>query len=135
MPQKTDTRIERLELVPPFTPNSIRDAAGVGTIIVTSFRPLAFLPLRAQWVARITEFELNHHFADVQQKGPFKRWNHRHEFAPETREGIPGTLVRDVIDYEIGFGPLGTLANSLFIAREMRSTFAERQKTLPQLLA
>src|SRR4029077_19823278 len=82
-------------------------AAGVGSTIVTSFRVFPFLPLRAQWIARITEFEWNHYFADVQDKGPFKSWRHRHEFMAETRDGIRGTLVRDVIDYEVGFGVPG----------------------------
>lgn len=60
-------------------------------MIVTSFRLFPFLPLRAQWIAGITEFEWNHHFADLQQKGPFKHWHHRHEFLAETRQGIGGT--------------------------------------------
>ena len=102
---------------------------------MTSFRLFPFLPLGAQWIARITEFEWNHHFADVQQKGPFKRWHHRHEFLPETRDGIGGTLVRDVIEYDVGFGPLGALANALFIERQMRDVFAQRQKSLPALLS
>lgn len=109
--------------------------AGIGSIITTSFQPFPWLSLRRLWVAAITEFEWNHHFADVQQKGPFQRWHHRHEFLPEARNGLNGTLVRDLIEYEVGFGPLGALANSLFIARQMRHTFAERQKVLPQLLA
>jgi ligand-binding SRPBCC domain-containing protein len=54
---------------------------------VTSFRPLSVLGAHAQWIASITEFEWNHHFADVQQKGPFKQWSHRHEFLAETRRG------------------------------------------------
>jgi len=138
MPAATQTRIDELHLVaPPPTPDSVASprAAGVGTVIVTSFRVFPFLPLRAQWIARITEFEWNHHFADVQQKGPFKRWHHRHEFLHDARDGIDGTLVRDVIEYEVGFGPLGALANALFIERQMRATFAERQRVLPVLLS
>src|SRR5438270_9953493 len=80
------------------------NTAGVGSTIVTSFRVFSFLPIRAQWIARITEFEKNHYFADVQDKGPFKSWHHRHELREETRESIKRTLVRDVIDYEVGFG-------------------------------
>jgi hypothetical protein len=53
----------------------------------------------------------------------------------ETPNGVSGALVRDIIKYEGGFGPMGTLANSLFIARQMRQTFAARQKILAQLLA
>jgi ligand-binding SRPBCC domain-containing protein len=140
MPKATDTRLDQLHLAPP-PPSQNRDsvvsprAAGVGTVIVTSFRLLPFLPLRAQWIARITAFEWNHYFEDVQQKGPFEQWHHRHEFLAEMREGVSGTLVRDMIEYEIGFGPLGALANSLFIERQMRRTFAQRQQKLPQLLS
>jgi ligand-binding SRPBCC domain-containing protein len=138
MPDATQTRIDELHLVPPpQSPDSVEypGTAGVGTIIVTSFRLFPFLPLRAPWIARIVEFDWNHFFADVQQKGPFKKWHHRHEFLPETRNGVDGTLVSDVIEYEVGYGPLGVMANSLFIGRQMRRTFAERQKILPRLLA
>jgi ligand-binding SRPBCC domain-containing protein len=136
MPSETATRVHQLDLVAPPSPDleSSPYAAGAGSVIVTSFRLLSFLPLRAQWIARITEFEWNHYFADVQQKGPFARWRHRHEFAPETRRGVAGTLVRDVIEYEVGFGPLGALFNTLFIERQMRRVFAQRQKRLPDLL-
>jgi ligand-binding SRPBCC domain-containing protein len=121
--------------VPPPPPDSTGDkAAGVGSTIVTSFRLFPFLPVRAQWIARITEFEWNHYFADVQDKGPFKRWHHRHEFRAEAREGMAGTLVRDVIDYEVGFGFLGAIANALLVRRQMQTTFARRQQTLPALL-
>jgi hypothetical protein len=47
---------------------------------------------------------------------------------------VIGTLVRDGIDYEVGFGFLGTLANELLVRRKMERTFAERQQTLPRLL-
>ncbi len=139
MPPETQTRIERMQLVQPApspdrNTTSVRHPAGVGSIITTSFQPFRFLPLRREWIAAITEFEWNHHFADVQQKGPFQRWHHRHEFMEEARQGMNGTLVRDLIEYEVGFGPLGALANSLFIEQQMRQTFAERQKILPQLL-
>jgi ligand-binding SRPBCC domain-containing protein len=137
MPASTETRIDELHRVPPPPPpNSVAYpyTAGVGTVIVTSFRLFPFLPLRAQWIARITEFEWNHYFADLQETGPFKRWHHRHEFLHETRDRISGTLVRDVIEYEVGFGPLGALANSFFIEGQMRRTFAQRQQILPQLL-
>ncbi len=138
MPTAMDARLDRLELVSPTPiPGSVASphAAGVGTIIVTSFRMFRFLPVRAQWIARITEFEWNHHFADVQQKGPFKRWHHRHEFVAETRQDVSGSLVRDVIEYEVGFGPLGALANALFIERQLRHAFAGRQNVLPKLLS
>jgi ligand-binding SRPBCC domain-containing protein len=138
MPASSHTRLDHLHLVPPAPSphaSAAPQAAGVGTVIETSFRPFPFLTLRVPWIARITEFEWNHHFADIQEKGPFKRWHHRHEFLSETRNGVSGTLVRDGIDYEVGFGPLGMIANALFVERQMRRTFAQRQKVLHQLLS
>jgi ligand-binding SRPBCC domain-containing protein len=138
MPASSSTKLIALNRMPAPAPppGSAGDkAAGVGSTIATSFRVFPFLPLRAQWIARITEFEWNHYFADVQDRGPFQSWHHRHEFRAEARAGVVGTLVRDVIDYEVGFGFLGAMANALFVRRQMQSTFAQRQQTLPKLLA
>lgn len=137
MPSASGTRLLSVDRIAPPTSIGIVDnkAAGVGSTLVTSFLVLPFLPTRQKWIARITEFEWNHYFADVQQKGPFKSWHHRHEFAASPKDGVPGTTIRDVIDYEIGFGPLGQVADALFVRRQMENTFRERQAKLPQLLA
>lgn len=136
MPPKTGTQILELKLVPP--PNSqIADSsalAGVGSEIVTSFRILPLLPITARWTALITEFEWNHHFADIQKKGPFKSFHHRHEFRAETRNGMNGTIVRDLIDCEVGFGLVGAAAMRLFVTRELRKAFLYRQRALVKLL-
>lgn len=132
MPSASATRLIALNRVAPPGINS-SSAAGVGSTIVTTFRTFPFLPLRTTWIARITEFEWNHYFADVQDKGPFKHWHHRHELVAQHRDSAPGTLVRDVIDHELGFGWLGALASPM-IRRQMESTFRERQKKLPSLL-
>jgi len=50
---------------------------------------------------------------------------HRHEFASESRNGLGGTIVRDVIEYEIGFGFLSALAQRLFVSRQLRRTSAK----------
>jgi len=139
MPEASGTRLILLNRMPPppVPPPAVSSdkAAGVGSTIVTSFRVLPFLPFRARWIARITEFEWHRYFADVQDSGPFKAWHHRHEFAAETREGVSGTLVRDVIDYEVGLSWLGAIADAPFIRRLMENTFAQRQIALPKLLS
>jgi ligand-binding SRPBCC domain-containing protein len=140
MPPSAETRIERVYLMPPppapashsFRP--LRTLAGVGSEVVTSFRLAPPLAFRGRWIARITEFEWDHHFADIQAQGPFASWLHRHEFAPEVRNNVNGTLVRDRIEYEIGFGILGRIAQSVFVERQMNATFAYRQKVLERLL-
>lgn len=137
MPAASATQLVALhrEPAPVAQDGSFGEAAGMGSTIVTSFRIFPLLPIRARWIARITEFEWNHHFADVQDKGPFKSWHHRHEFLTEARGEVAGTLISDVIDYEVGFGVVGAVANALFVRRQMERTFAQRQQTLPKLLA
>lgn len=142
MPPETQTKVEGFQLVAPPPPPSrnlnpveVHHTAGTGSIIDTSVRPFRWLSWRRKWTAAITEFAWNHHFADMQQKGPFKRWHHRHEFLEDNRNGFNGTLVRDVIEYEVGFGLLGALANSLFIERRICKVFAHRQKVLPKLFS
>ena len=140
MPPENGTELVRLNLIPPpdsrrgrpLQPASANQGplAGAGSEVVTSFRVLPFLPLRARWIALIAEFEWNHHFADTQKKGPFKSFLHRHQLRTEVRDGIEGTVVCDQIDYEVGWGWLGEWANKLFIRRQMRRTFAYRQQGL-----
>jgi ligand-binding SRPBCC domain-containing protein len=132
MPPQLQARIVELRLKPPVEDENSQ-LAGVGSEIVTSFR-LPIVPLRYEWIARITEFEWNHHFADDQAKGPFKSFHHRHEFVAADREGVSGTLVQDVIDLEVGFGLFGVIAEGLFIRRQLRQTFQYRQQTLEKLL-
>jgi ligand-binding SRPBCC domain-containing protein len=138
MPPQSGTRIEKLNLVPPepgpATVSAWNLLAGVSSEIITSFRVAPFLPIRQIWVARITEFAWNHHFADIQVRGPFKSWRHRHELTPKVRDGVPGTVLRDRIEYEIGFGFVGVIAQTLFVRRQMKATFTYRQTVLEELL-
>jgi len=136
MPPATGTNLLELKLIPP--PGAAADGpalAGVGSQIITSFRVSPYLFVRAEWIAEITEFEWNHHFADEQRRGPFKLFHHRHELAAEIRDSVRGTTVRDVITYDVGFGGLGKLLDKLFIRRQMQKTFAYRQKQLSIILS
>ncbi len=108
--------------------------AGVGTEITLSVRLLPPLPLRTAWVARIVEFEPGHHFADVQVKGPFRHWRHRHGFEPAPLAGADGTIVQDDLEYDVGFGVLGDALGRGFVADRIRRTFEERQRRLEDLL-
>jgi ligand-binding SRPBCC domain-containing protein len=132
MPPDSATRIVELNLSP--LSRQGHDLAGPGTEVITSFRPIPFLFFRAKWTALITDVEWNHHFADVQKKGPFKSWHHRHEFSAQMRDGVNGTIVRDLIDYDIGFGFAGKIADTLFIRRTFDRMFAYRQRALEALL-
>jgi hypothetical protein len=47
---------------------------------------------------------------------------------------VNGTVVRDVIEYDVGFGWIGELAQQLFVSRQLKRTFAYRQRALVNLL-
>jgi ligand-binding SRPBCC domain-containing protein len=94
---------------------------------------------RVRWVARFVEYEPPHdvlfgrqaRFVDVQDAGPFKSWRHSHEF--ETIDAKTTRLV-DRIDYVVGKGPLGWLADVFVVRPKLRSMFAHREKRLRELL-
>jgi len=127
----------------PVTGSSTRSrtvAAGAGTRMTLSFRPFPYAPLRVPWEVEISEFVWNDHFCDHQLRGPFAYWHHCHSLHPETRTGdsgisTSGTLLRDDVEYEMPFGVLGELAQRLFIARQLKSTFAYRHARTMELIS
>ena len=140
MPPAMDAKLLNPKLVSPEmgsrtgSPTGCPNVAGAGTEMVLSFRVLPGLPWRGKWLARIMECQINRFFTDLQVKGPFKSWHHRHEFVPQARDGVPGTLIRDVVEYEVGFGVLGRVADRLFVRRQLLRTFAWRQNAVGELL-
>ena len=109
-------------------------AAGAGSEMVISFRPVPGIPYRMDWLARISEFEWNDHFCDEQVKGPFGSWNHCHRIVREVRDEIAGTLISDDLEYSLPLGRLGALANSVLVKRQMKSIFDYRQQQLIKIL-
>jgi len=86
------------------------------------------LPVR--WRVFIREYDPPFRFVDVQVRGPFARWEHRHRFLEE--DG--GTLVEDRVTYRLPLGVLGRLAHALLVRRQLRATWAYRDRCLGALL-
>lgn len=78
--------------------------------------------------SKIIEFEAPHKFVDQMTKGAFKSLKHLHEFS----ESSNGTVMRDVLIIEAPLGPLGLLAEKLFLAAYMRRFLQERNAFLKQ---
>jgi ligand-binding SRPBCC domain-containing protein len=104
-----------------------RLAAGV----VLDFR-LRWLPIA--WRVMIREFDPPYRFVDVQLRGPFARWEHRHRFvdgpANDQLGGAPGTWVEDRVTYRFPGGALGRLAHALGGGRRLRGLFDYRDQRL-----
>lgn len=94
----------------------IRGLPVEGSVLTISFRPIPFLPFRVRSEAQIVAFAMNQFFEDAHSDRLFKSWHHRHEFAAEDRAGVSGTLVRDIVTYELGFGPLSSPVNTLSVS-------------------
>jgi ligand-binding SRPBCC domain-containing protein len=85
---------------------------------------LWFGPLPLRWVAIHQDFHPLFGFTDIQQRGPFKRWAHRHIFIAESEDR---TLVSDSVDYEHYPGWKGWLTRLLFPPPVFYFVFAYRQ--------
>lgn len=109
-------------------------AAGVGSEVVLSFRPVRGVFIRSRWLARITEFTWMSHFSDRQLTGPFAYWHHRHGVVREERNGTSGTLVTDDVEYEPPMGPLGEFVHDSIIRPQLDSLFAHRNQKLDEIL-
>ncbi|HUF52889.1 MAG TPA: SRPBCC family protein [Dehalococcoidia bacterium] len=83
------------------------------------------------WRTTIAEWDPPNGFADVQTKGPYKKWRHHHTF--EEVEG--GTLMRDRVQYELPLGILGTIAHRLIVARQLRHIFDYRARRIRKFFA
>ena len=136
MPDWQRARIDRATYIappPPPTPFPGSDAitAGTGTRLTLTIRPVPFSPIRLPWVAVIEDFRWLQGFCDIQLSGPFRYWRHCHTVQPDAN----GTLLHDSVEYELPLGPLGSLADKLFIRRQLAATFRFRQRRTLELLA
>lgn len=103
-------------------------ALGPGARIDYSLR-LGPLPVR--WRTRIDAWEPEKRFVDVQERGPYARWVHLHEFTPLGG----GVLMRDRVSYALPFGPLGALAHAAFVKALLARIFDYRFARARELFA
>ncbi len=97
-----------------------------GTTIDYRIRVFA-VPMR--WRSLIEGWDPPHEFVDVQLAGPYKSWVHTHRFI----EQGGGTVVEDLVEYELPFGPLGRLVQRS-VARQLEQIFAFRRTAIEENL-
>lgn len=98
-----------------------------GMLIDYLITPL--LGIQMKWKTKITQVDDQKSFTDYQVKGPYKLWNHFHEFIPNK----DGVLMKDTVDYELPLGILGKLAHSLIVRKKVNHIFEYRNQILEQL--
>jgi ligand-binding SRPBCC domain-containing protein len=86
------------------------------------------VPIR--WRAFIREYDPPFRFVDVQLRGPWRRWEHRHRFLEESG----GTAIEDRVTYGLPLGGLGQLAHALVVRRQLTDLWRYRAVRLRELL-
>ena len=97
---------------------------------VLDFR-MRWLGVPLRWRSYVREYDPPYRFVDVQVRGPWARWEHRHRFLDERG----GTSVEDRVTYRLPLGGLGRLVHAALVERQLRALWAYRQARLGELFA
>ena len=65
-------------------------------------------------------------FRDTQLKGPYKSWVHEHRFT----EVAGGVRMEDRVDYEMPWGPIGSLGHRMAVRNELEHVFNYRSTAI-----
>lgn len=79
------------------------------------------------WMTLIATWHPPHEFVDVQLRGPYALWEHRHTF--EVRDGA--TVMHDAVDYVLPLFPLSTIVQG-FVRRDVEAIFDFRARIVRQ---
>lgn len=90
-------------------------------------RPLFGIPMK--WTTEIIELDPGRMFVDVQKKGPYKLWKHRHVF----NQIDGGVEMVDIVDYRLPFGYAGDMVHSLMVKKKLKQIFDYRYQVVNNL--
>jgi len=110
-----------------ITSTDVRETMYPGQIITYKVKPLLGIPL--PWMTEITHVADKDYFVDEQRFGPYALWHHKHFF--KAIDG--GVEMIDKVDYKLPLGFLGSIANRLFVKRQLKGIFDYRYAKLEAL--
>jgi ligand-binding SRPBCC domain-containing protein len=79
--------------------------------------------IRMRWQSEITLWRPSFEFVDVQRRGPYLLWQHRHVFTPISG----GTLVSDIVSYTV---PGGAIVDRVVVRPDLERIFDYRARQL-----
>jgi uncharacterized protein YbjT (DUF2867 family)/ligand-binding SRPBCC domain-containing protein len=125
------SRAENLGRITPrsmsFDIHTPEPSTKTGATIDYTVRPLFGIP--TSWRTLIDDVDAPHRFRDIQEKGPYKTWVHEHRFA----EVEGGVRMDDRVEYEMPFGPLGSLAHRLAVRAQLQHVFDFRTSAIDNI--
>lgn len=95
-----------------------------GMIITYNLKLALFF--KTIWVTEITHVRRPCFFTDEQKIGPYRLWHHQHFFS----ECDGGVLVKDIVHYSLPLGPVGSIANKLYVRNNLEHIFEYRKDFL-----
>jgi ligand-binding SRPBCC domain-containing protein len=87
-------------------------------------KPLFGIALK--WKSLIQNVQAPSEFTDLQLKGPYSLWQHRHQLIPHEK----GVLIVDTVLYKLPFGFIGELLHQLIIKSKIDRIFSFRREVL-----
>ncbi|SFL56044.1 Ligand-binding SRPBCC domain-containing protein [Gracilibacillus orientalis] len=84
------------------------------------------LGIKQRLIAKVTHMKKPIEFVDSMLKGSFHSFTHKHQFVEEKG----GTMMIDTFEYKSPFGPIGLIADKLFLEKYMTSFIISRAKEL-----
>jgi len=96
--------------------------------MIIGYKVSPMFGLKLGWLTEITHVDHLHRFVDEQRMGPYKMWHHQHTI----KEIEGGVEMEDIVTYQPPFGFLGTIANSLFIKKQLKEIFDYRFKAVEE---
>ncbi len=78
------------------------------------------------WVTEIERWDPPFEFVDVQKKGPYRLWRHKHTFS----EASGGTRVVDDVHYALPLGILGRVVHALQVRKDVQQIFDYREQQI-----
>ncbi len=85
--------------------------------------------IKQRLTAKVTHMEKPAVFVDIMVKGAFSSFTHTHQFVEEKN----GTLMIDTFEYKSPFGPIGIIADKLFLEKYMTDFIISRAKELKRI--
>jgi ligand-binding SRPBCC domain-containing protein len=85
--------------------------------------------IKQRLTAKVVDMEKPYKFVDIMVNGAFESFTHTHQFIEENG----GTLMVDEFEFKSPFGPIGKLADYLFLERYMEKFIASRALELKRV--
>ena len=97
--------------------------------MIINYKVTPVFGIRMRWTTEIQRIKDKKYFVDEQRFGPYAMWHHEHHF----READGGVYMTDLLNYAIGYGPIGTIANAIMVDKKIEEIFAFRFEAVERL--